>query len=123
MVSGFRSGRVQVRADANGFKSTTNKFSFDANRPPRHDLMLQMGTVAETVTVEAEASQIDLRNERDKKQNANGPASANVVALQRRVAGVLPVTVDVPKAGASFRFMRALVLDEETKVTFNYKTR
>ena len=87
-------------------------------------MALQLGAATETVEVTAEASQIEVRNERDnKKQNANGPASANVVALQRRVAGVLPVTVDVPKAGASFRFMRALVLDEETRVTFNYKTR
>jgi hypothetical protein len=123
MVSGFRSGRVEVRADAQGFKSTTNTFSYDANRPPRHDMALQLGAATETVEVTGEASQIELRNERDKKQNANGPASANVVALQRRVAGVLPVTVDVPKAGASFRFMRALVLDEETRVTFNYKMR
>jgi hypothetical protein len=39
------------------------------------------------------------------------------------VAGVLPVRVDVPRAGASYRFARALVLDEETKVTFSYKTK
>ena len=30
--------------------------------------------------------------------------------------------VDVPRAGNSYRFARALVLDEETKVTFSYKT-
>ncbi len=56
-----------------------------------------------------------------KKQTAN--ASANVVNLQRRVAGVLPVAIDVPRAGTSFQFARALVLDEETKVTFSYKSR
>ena len=53
-------------------------------------------------------------------QNA---ASANVMNLQRRVAGVLPVAVDVPRAGTSFSFVRPLVLDEETKVTFSYKSR
>jgi hypothetical protein len=53
-------------------------------------------------------------------QNA---ASANVVNLQRRVAGVLPVAIDVPRAGTSFSFVRPLVLDEETKVTFTYKSR
>jgi len=36
---------------------------------------------------------------------------------------VLPVRVDVPRAGTSYRFARALVLDEETKVTFNYKSK
>jgi hypothetical protein len=50
-------------------------------------------------------------------------ASANAVNLQKKVAGVLPVRVDVPRAGTSYRFARALVLDEETKVTFNYKSK
>jgi hypothetical protein len=43
--------------------------------------------------------------------------------LQKRVAGVLPVSIDVPRAGHSYRFARALVLDEETKLSFEYKTR
>jgi hypothetical protein len=50
-------------------------------------------------------------------------ASANVMNLQRRVAGVLPVAIDVPRAGTSFSFVRPLVLDEETKVTFSYRSR
>ena len=41
--------------------------------------------------------------------------------LQRRVAGVLPIPIDVPKAGNSYRFVRPLVVDEETKVTFTYR--
>lgn len=56
---------------------------------------------------------------RDQEQNA----SANVFNLQKKVAGVLPVRVEVPRAGSSYRFARALVLDEETKVTFSYKTK
>jgi hypothetical protein len=50
-------------------------------------------------------------------------ASANVMKLQRKVVGVLPVPIDVPRAGTSFSFVRPLVLDEETKVTFSYKSR
>jgi hypothetical protein len=50
-------------------------------------------------------------------------ASANVVNLQKKVAGVLPVRIDVPRAGTSFSFVRPLVLDEETKVTFSYRSR
>jgi hypothetical protein len=50
-------------------------------------------------------------------------ASTNVLNLQKRVAGVLPVPIDVPRAGTSFSFVRPLVLDEETKVTFSYKSR
>jgi hypothetical protein len=50
-------------------------------------------------------------------------ASANVVNLQRRVSGVLPIRVDVPRAGNSYIFVRPLVLDEETKMTFKYKSK
>jgi hypothetical protein len=46
-----------------------------------------------------------------------------VINLQRRVAGVLPVRMDVPRTGTSYRFVRPLVLEEETNVTFRYKTR
>ena len=41
--------------------------------------------------------------------------------LEQRIAGVLPVRVDVPRAGNSYHFVRPLVLDEETTVTFTYK--
>jgi hypothetical protein len=60
-----------------------------------------------------------------KGRTANEPQqiapSSNVFALQRRVAGVLPVRIDIPHAGASYRFVRPLVLDEETTVRFRYK--
>lgn len=59
-------------------------------------------------------------NARKQEQTA---ASANVMNLQRRVAGVLPVAIDVPRTGTSFAFVRPLVLDEETKVTFTYKSK
>jgi hypothetical protein len=39
------------------------------------------------------------------------------------VAGVLPVRIDVPRAGTAFRFVRPLVLDEATTVTFKYRRR
>ena len=66
------------------------------------------------------------RKDRDEKKAegfAQNGASQNVLNLQKRVAGVLPVRVDVPRAGNSYRFARALVLDEETKVSFNYRTK
>jgi hypothetical protein len=37
------------------------------------------------------------------------------------VVGVLPIAVNVPRAGNSYRFVRPLVVDEETKVTFSYR--
>jgi carboxypeptidase family protein len=73
--------------------------------------------------------EIDSQNNNDGrgKQRRIAPqqteASSNAVNLQKKVAGVLPVRVDVPRAGTSYRFARALVLDEETKVTFNYKSK
>jgi hypothetical protein len=50
-------------------------------------------------------------------------ATASVLNLQRRVAGVLPVRIDVPRAGMLHRFVRPLVIDEETTVSFEYKRR
>jgi hypothetical protein len=61
--------------------------------------------------------------EKGAAKQASNAASTNVLNLQRRVAGVLPVAIDVPRTGTSFQFARALVLDEETKVTFSYKSR
>jgi len=68
----------------------------------------------------------DKELERDAKKQAaqvQMQASVNVFNLQKKVSGVLPVQVDVPRAGNSYKFARALVLDEETKLTFNYKTK
>jgi hypothetical protein len=64
--------------------------------------------------------------ERQARQNAASQAasaSANVSDLQRRVVGVLPIAVTVPRTGASYRFVRPLVLDEETTVTFRYRSK
>ena len=52
----------------------------------------------------------------------NAP-SQNVFNLQRKVAGVLPVRIEVPRGGKSYRFVRPLVLDEETRITFQYKSK
>jgi hypothetical protein len=55
------------------------------------------------------------RVRKDKAAQMN-TTSQNVFNLQRRVAGILPVGVDVPHAGKSYRFVRPLVLDEETRL-------
>jgi hypothetical protein len=60
---------------------------------------------------------------RKNQQGLLNTPSQNVLNLQRRVAGVLPVHVDVPRSGRSYRFVRPLVLDEETKITFQYKSK
>ena len=80
---------------------------------------------ADTVTLNTEAAQVPRSDKQTRKRalQEERAASANVTNLQQRVAGVLPVAVDVPRAGNSFRFVRPLVLDEETKLTFTYKTK
>ena len=128
VVSNLPTGRVRIRAEALGFKTAIREAVFDASQPSTYSFALGIASASESVEVTASAPALHGRDyselEQLKKvvpqQNA---ASANVINLQRRVAGVLPVAMDVPRAGTSFSFVRPLVLDQETKVTFSYKSR
>jgi len=64
---------------------------------------------------------LDQSTARQQSATSGAQASQNVLDLQKRVAGVLPIAVNVPHAGNSYRFVRPLVVDEETRVTFNYR--
>ena len=131
IVSNFPAGTGKLRVEASGYQTLEQSFNYDASRPAQYLSKLSLGGNAETVEVMAQAVNGPMNGRNDqqliqlesnaKKQTAN--PSANVVNLQRRVAGVLPVAIDVPRTGTSFQFARALVLDEETKVTFSYKSR
>jgi hypothetical protein len=129
-IASMPPGRVKIEVVKQGFSTFVSTLDHDAARPLEQVARLKVSGVTETVEVTTEAEAVNSRREsksdRDKKkqldQQANSPSS-NVMNLQRRVAGVLPVRVDVPRAGNSFRFVRPLVLDEETKVTFNYKNK
>ncbi|MEO6010220.1 MAG: hypothetical protein ABIU38_19395, partial [Vicinamibacteraceae bacterium] len=70
--------------------------------------------VAETVTITGDKGRSDTRQ-------VQNELSLNVQNLQKRAAGVLPVRLDVPRAGRSHTFVRPLVMDEETRVAFRYK--
>lgn len=137
LISNFPAGRARITADARGFKTTAEQIDYDAGRAAEYPITLRIGAVAETVEVTAETvnaepsnlavsgrnyAQLQQLEENAKKQEQNA-ASANVMNLQRRVAGVLPVAVEVPRTGTSFQFVRPLVLNEETKVTFSYKSK
>lgn len=104
----------------------TQNFNYDPSRPTAFNSSLSVATVAETVTVMSSTAELQTesrRIERELKKDAAAAqtaASPNVLNLQRRVSGVLPVRIDVPRAGNSYRFVRPLVVDEETKVTFAY---
>jgi len=151
VVANFPTGKIKIQVSAKYFKSAVrSNIAYDASQPSRHDFRLSVGEASTTVEVTADAPLIETsqaqvsstfsganttsyagisengRKDRDEKkaeQRAQNNPSANVFDLQKRVAGVLPVRVDVPRAGNSYRFARALVLDEETKVTFSYKTK
>ena len=83
--------------------------------------VVTVASVAETITVSAEST--DLRAKTRETQKAPEPPSQNVVNLQRRAAGVLPVRIDVPRAGASHQFVKVLVVDQETVLSLRYKRR
>src|SRR5467141_443116 len=129
IVSNLPSGRVNITANSTGFKQLFSQINYDGSRPVPLNSALSVGAVSETITVMAEAGRNIVNFEtiqRDAKKNAEKQqmaASSNVTNLQQRISGVLPVRVDVPRAGNSYHFVRPLVLDEETKVTFTYKSK
>ena len=131
VVHGVPSGAVTVTSELQGFSTGRRTFAFD-QRARRLDFRMEISGGAESVAVAADAINV-LQSNRG-AANAAGDRqpqeaqtqvapSQNVLNLQRRVAGVLPVRVDVPRAGTQYRFVRPLVLEEETTVSFRYKTR
>jgi len=129
VVSGMQPGPVKVNISSPGFKGSQQDFELNASKPARMGTTLEIGTVSETVTVTADGVNMMYENRRledlaKKTQLAQlNNFSQNVFSLQRRVAGLLPVSVDVPRSGKSYRFVRPLVLEEETRITFQYKAR
>lgn len=57
------------------------------------------------------------------QQAQSNAGSVNVQNLQRKISGVLPVRIDVPRAGQSHMFVRPVVIDEDTTVRFTYRAR
>jgi hypothetical protein len=131
ILSGIPSGPIAVTGQLEGFVSIRRSLIFD-QRPRQVDFVMQPGAPTETITVTAEAPLVDAETEqntktrdeiRSSRQRAQNEPSANVQNLQRRASGVLPVRIEVPRAGTSHRFIKPLVIDEETIVTFRYKRR
>jgi hypothetical protein len=129
LIANVPAGRIRITAYANGFQPTVREIDRDASRGTLLSLLLQVGSSAESVTVTAslpllqtETAQVE-RNARQNAAAAETAASANVSDLQRRVVGVLPIAVNVPRTGNSYRFVRPLVVDEETTLTFNYRSK
>jgi carboxypeptidase family protein len=141
ILAGSPSGNFKAKAEMPGFQTSIFNLNYDSNQPSMYSFQINVASAAETVEVTAQAAQIqaetlEIHGAVNGRITGNfgrlamapglanqNSASANVMNLQRRVAGVLPVAIDVPRAGTSFSFVRPLVLDEETKVTFSYKSR
>ena len=129
VVSGLQPGPVRVNISSPGFKASLQDFELYASKPVRMGTTLEVGTISETVNVTVDGVNLSNENRRledlaKKTQLAQlNNFSQNVFSLQRRVAGLLPVAVDVPRSGKSYRFVRPLVLEEETRITFQYKAR
>jgi Carboxypeptidase regulatory-like domain len=139
LLSNVPSGTVTVRADLAGFRSARYELSY-TQQPRRVDFVLQIAAATESVTVTAESPVLDpksagtgatfradlpMTRERDKDERKQvvEPPSQNVINLQQRTAGVLPIRLDVPRAGTSHQFVKPLVIDQETTVSLRYKRR
>jgi hypothetical protein len=90
----------------------------DAARFPNFFEPPQVHTLQETITVSGASPMID---ERKDKEQVVVPPSQNVVNLQSRAAGVLPIRIDVPRAGVSHQFVKPLVVGSEATVKLRYK--
>jgi hypothetical protein len=127
LVSNLPSGHIRIIVNSPAFKQLGSQITYDGSRPTPTVLALNLGAVTESIEVTASNTNVDLLSlQRDARKNAEKQqyaASVNVTNLQQRISGVLPVRVDVPRAGNSYHFVRPLVLDEETKVSFTYKSK
>ena len=120
VLSSVPSGPVTLSAQLNGFTGQRQSFVFD--QETRHaDVTMPVGQVTENIAVTGEAAKSYAQKSIDSLKVLE--PSVNVVNLQRRASGVLPVRIDVPRAGTSHQFVKPLVVDQEAAVTFRYKRR
>ncbi len=128
VITGVQPGPVAVNIASPGFKNARQDLQLQASQPAHMGTTLEVGAVTESVTVTSSVQGLySVRQVEDLAQKNRATqlntASQNVYNLQRRVAGILPVAIEVPKSGTSYRFVRPLVMEEETRVTFQYKSR
>jgi hypothetical protein len=121
LISGVPSGTMTTTARLNGFVTQSRSFDFD-QQPRQLDFVLPLAGVTESLTV---AGSTTARAAAPPPPAAPQKAepSQNVINLQRRAAGVLPIRIDVPRAGTSHQFVKPLVVDQEATVVLRYKRR
>jgi len=122
VVRGVAAAQTRIRASAPGFATYQEDIAYDPGQPSMLDMVLRVASTMESVIVSGGTANGIFGGVLKKEDLAAQLApSANVLNLQQRVAGALPIRVDVPHEGASYRFVRPLVLNEETKLTFTYR--
>jgi hypothetical protein len=128
VVTNVPPGRTSLTASLRGFSTARFAFNYD-QRPRDLNIELRAGGVEESVTIIGETPVVDVqamrrsaRMETPTAQQTTAP-SQNVINLQQRTTGVLPVRIDVPRAGTSQQFIKPLVVDQETTVKLRYKRR
>jgi hypothetical protein len=114
VMTNIPAGPTSLTASLPGFSTVRHDFDFD-RRPLEMNIEMQVGGLAEAMTAAAESARVTAPQ--------SVAPSQNVIDLQRRATGVLPVRIDVPRAGRSHQFVKPLVVDQETTVTLRYKRR
>jgi hypothetical protein len=140
VVNNIPPGHTRITAMLAGFNTAQSIFELD-QRPREVNFDMRVGRLEETVTVTAEQPTVNtrsatremvLRNDEPESRASAKSApeapqtvapSQNVIDLQRRATGVLPVRIDIPRAGTSHQFVKPLVVDQETTVKLRYKRR
>ncbi|MEO8099740.1 MAG: carboxypeptidase-like regulatory domain-containing protein [Acidobacteriota bacterium] len=130
MIPNVAAGRLSVTVSMAGFKMHVRQLDYNPMRAAAVDVLLEVGSSSESVTVMAAGSLLKTETAELSRRVTSSDVqslpvlqvpSANALNLQQRVAGVLPIAVNVPRTGNSYQFVRALVLNEETKLTFKYR--
>lgn len=131
-LRGLPAGRYRVSFQLSGFTGNERQVDLLSAGGARVDSVMTIGSLEETLMVTGNAPSVSKQasasadrdgGKRKRPEPTAAPPSSNVQNLQRRVSGVLPVRIDVPRTGAAFSFVRPLVWDEETGVSFSYKAR
>jgi hypothetical protein len=131
VVSNIPSGKYKVTTEARGFQtSSKTEVQHNSNQSMRLNFIMQVSgentqfevsTSAENMILDSRKMQLETKAAPQAQALTTNAATSNVASFQRRIAGDLPIQVEVPRTGNSYRFIRPLVIDEETKVTFQYK--
>ena len=121
------SGNVSIRVNAPGFKShMLTNIPYDSSRGTVLNQVLEVGALTQAIEVAIDSSARNANKASPLRQISPAQeqaASSNVGELQRKVVGVLPIAISIPRTGNSYRFLRPLVVDEETRLTFRYRRR